>query len=286
MRFISLILFFLLLPGLSSGASVGFDSPGLGAMPGEEATVNLTLDAAPAGISGFALTIVVEDPSVAEITGAVLPEWAELSDIAGVPGPEISIMAADIGGAVEKDSGEVMLATLTIRSLSPGTTDIVLREPVFDDDDGNEIAPALSGITVTVAAGGSTIPVTTVPDTTLTTSPASTTVTGTTTGGSAMTGSSGGGGSGGGSYYLSGTVPATTVATGTATSAPPVTTPADQPGIQATGNAGTETSPPTLSATIPESTEPVSGSQGIPFLTVPGVMVLIGALILLGRKMR
>ncbi len=266
-RFVPFLLFsFIFMTGSAAGASVVFDHPVLGTMPGEEITVNLTLDAAPAGISGFAITISVEDPTIGEITGASLPAWAELSDIAGVPGPRISIMAADMQGAVERDSGEVVLATLTIRGLSPGITDILLSEPIFDDDEGNEIDPALSALSLTVSADGSPIP-------------------SATTSSRILTGGSGGGGSGGGSFS-SGTIPATASAAGTGVAGTTLPATGEPTPLQTAGIPVTTGTPAGLSTTLPETTMAPRDSQGIPFISVPGILVLGGALVLLGRKMR
>lgn len=286
-RFVPFLLFsFIFMTGSAAGASVVFDHPVLGTMPGEEITVNLTLDAAPAGISGFAITISVEDPTIGEITGASLPAWAELSDIAGVPGPRISIMAADMQGAVERDSGEVVLATLTIRGLSPGITDILLSEPIFDDDEGNEIDPALSALSLTVSADGSPIPSATMPDTTTTTIPATTNISTTaTTSSRIQTGGSGGGGSGGGSFS-SGTIPATASAAGTGVAGTTLPATGEPTPLQTAGIPVTTGTPAGLSTTLPETTMAPRDSQGIPFISVPGILVLGGALVLLGRKMR
>lgn len=289
-RFIIPLLFaFLILTSLAAGASVGFDQAGITMQPGEVTTVNLILDAAPAGISGFAISIRMEDPSIGEISAVALPEWAELSDIAGVPGPEVMIMAADMQGVVENDAAGILLATLSVKGLSSGTTEVLLEDPIFDDDDGNDLAPALSGLSLTVAAEGSTLPSTTTatPTTTPSSIPATTTTTApATTGGSVFTGGSGGGMSGGGSSSSSSTIPATALATGTTGNEPPVTITSDQTGMQTLVATVPATSPAALSTTLPKTEPPLTGSQGIPFITVPGILVLIGAMVLLGNKKR
>lgn len=284
-----LVLFSLfILTGPAAGAAVAFDHPGSGLIAGEEITVSLILDSAPYGISGFAITITVEDPAVAEITGVTLPAWAELSDIAGVPGPEISILAADIQGSVEKGSNAVVLATLTVKGLSPGTTDIVLSEPIFDDDDGNDIDPDLPALSLVVAGDASTLPsATTSPETTGTTIPVTTTLpTTTTTGSTVLTGGSGGGGSGGGSSSSTGTVSPTSEVPGTDAIGTTVTPAADQPGTPVPESPVQETSQPADAITVPETVMPVSGSQGIPCISVPGIIVLVFAMVLLGKRMK
>jgi hypothetical protein len=283
-RFITLLVFSLaVMTGLAAGVSVSFDQPSITVMPGEVITVNLTLDAAPAGISGFAIGISVEDPSIGEITKVTLPGWAELSDTAGVPGPDVSIIAVDLQGTVEKDASGILLATVAVKGLSSGTTEILLKEPLFDDDNGNDLVPALSGVSLTVAANGSSPQSTTTVTTNTTTSPPSTTVTTTaTTSSSVVSYGSGSGGSGGGSYSVS--APAVTTASGTPG---PETSPTiDRTSEQTEGitPAMTSTSVPSIPAG--ETTPPSPAGQGIPFLSAPGIMVLVCTLVLLGKKLR
>ncbi|NYT17218.1 MAG: hypothetical protein GKC06_04320, partial [Methanomicrobiales archaeon] len=96
-RNIGLLIFSLfIVTGLAAGASVGFDQPGITVMPGEVTTVNLTLDAAPDGFSGYRILISVEDPSIGEVSAVTLPGWAGLPEITGVPGPEVGIAAIDL----------------------------------------------------------------------------------------------------------------------------------------------------------------------------------------------
>ena len=275
-RFIAHRLFSLLvLTGLAAGASVSFDQPGITMMPGEVTMVNLTLDAAPTGLTGYRILISMEDPSIAEVSAVTLPGWAELPEITGVPGPEVSIMAVDLMSKVEKGTSGILLATLSVKGLSPGTTEILLSDPILDDDEDRRIFPALSNISVTVTTDTSALTTTT--NTTATTT---TTITATaTTSSSALTAGSGGGGSGGG--FSSSAVTPVPGITGNETN---VTITSEQTGIETAEATVSATTPAAPSTTLPESAPPVTDSQGIPFLTVPGILVLIGAMILLGQK--
>ena len=284
-RFIALLVFSLaVMTGLAAGVSVSFDQPSITVMPGEVTTVNLTLDAAPAGISGFAIGISVEDPSIGEITGVTLPGWADFSDTAGVPGPEVSITAVDLMSQVEKGASEILLATFSVKGLSPGTTEILIVDPVFGNEDGLDFAPVLSNVSLTVTTEVSTIPPMTIPAT-MTTSPVPDTTNATTTAttsGSVMSYGSGSGGSGGGSSSVS--PPAVTMASGTPG---PETSPTIDQTTEQTGGitpAMTSTSVPSIPAG--ETTPPSPAGQGIPFLSAPGIMVLVCTLVLLGKKLR
>jgi hypothetical protein len=272
--------FFLLpvavLAGPVTGAVVSFDQPELTLMPGEVATVNLILDRVPAGMSGYAATFSVEDPQVGEITEVTLPEWAVLSDIDGVPGPEVSVIAIDLQGDIEGYSEIIVLATLSVKGLAAGTTEVVIDDPLFEDDEGNEIAPILSSLSVTIVTRENLTPPTTLPAISMTntatpgTSVATTTVMTTTTANPGMVTTVG---AGGGSTPYQVSEKPTTVAT-------------------VTGSGGameqnmTTTTPVVPITTVPETTKPDGGNQGIPFITVPGILLLFGALILLGIKLR
>lgn len=276
-----LIVFLSIMTGLVAGAAVGFDQPGVVVMPGEMTSINLTLDSAPGGLSGYRIVIGIVDPSIGEITAVTLPEWAQIPEISGTPGPVVSVTAVDLMSVVERGAGGILLATISVKGLAPGTTGILLSDPVVSDEDGFDIHPALFNASLTVTTEAAT-PQPTANATATTTTGATTNVTAAaTTGSSSLTGSSGGGGgSGGGSLTGSSIPPATTMIPGT--------------GGGDTGPAATivqtETPPPGTSprvpaTTLPETAPPGTGTQGIPLITVPGILVLIGALILLGRKM-
>jgi uncharacterized membrane protein YgcG len=282
-QLIALIIFSLIvLTGQAAGASVSFNQSPISVMPGDVTTVDLILDTAPAGISGFAIRISMEDPSIGEITAVTLPGWAELSDIAGVPGPEVRIIAVDLQEMVDKGASGILLATLSVKGLSPGTTEILLMDPKFDDDEDGRIVLTLSNTSFTVTTEVSTIPPTTNATATITTTTTATATTSSSvlTGGSGGAGS-GGGGSGGGSYS-----PGTTPIPGIPGNETNVTITSEQTGIETAEAPVSATTPAAPFTTLPETAPPVTGSQGIPFLTVPGILVLIGAMVLLGRKKR
>jgi uncharacterized membrane protein YgcG len=268
------ILSILVLTGQAAGASVSFNQSPISVMPGDATTVNLILDTAPTGISGFAIRISMEDPSIGEITAVTLPGWAELSDIAGVPGPDVRIIAVDLQQVVDKGADGILLATLSVKGLSPGTTEILLMDPVFDDDEDGRIVPALSNTSFTVTTDTSALP------------PATTATATATTSSSVSTAGSGGGGSGGGGSGGGSTSPATTPVPGITGNETNVTITSEQTGIETAEAPLSATTPATASTTLPETAPQVTGSRGIPFLTVPGILVLIGAMVLLGHKKR
>jgi hypothetical protein len=271
---IALLLFSLfLLNGMAAGASVSFDQPAVCVHPGMETPVNLILDTAPAGISGYSIMISVDNPDIGEISAVKLPEWAEISDITGVPGSDAMILAVDLQGKVEKGATGIVLATISLKGIAPGTTDVILSDPEFDDAaDGNPMTPSIVNATFTVSETCITVPETTTPVSNITSLTAT----------PIPYGGSGGGGSGSGSSSVS----AAAVTTASRTPGPE-TSPTREQTTDQTGETTPAMTTPSLSS-IPagETTSPSPTGQGIPVLSAPGIMVLVGALLLLGRKMR
>jgi PKD repeat protein len=93
---------------------------------GSTAPITLTLDKAPQGLSGFKIFLNVSDPSIAEIASVVYPNGFGLSKTTPLPFTSGEIKAMDLyGTTVPEGSTEILLATLNIRGLSPGTTTLI-----------------------------------------------------------------------------------------------------------------------------------------------------------------
>jgi hypothetical protein len=288
--FIPLLLVFtlFLLAGPAAGASVGFDQPAKTVLAGEVTTLNLTLDSAPDGFSGYRVIISIADPTRGEVAAVALPGWAEVSEITGTPGPDARVMAVDLGSKVERGATGVLLATVSVKGLSPGTTEILLSDPVFTNEDGFDINPVIADASLTVTTGAS--PGTTEPGATPPTTTPTTATTGPgeesrsltpTAGSSGQTGGAGGSGSSSSTYTAS----ATPVTPGNGNTGTTNDT-REGPGTLATTGPTvvgmTADIPPTTSS---EPVQPISSSQGIPVLSAPAILVFAVALILLGRKM-
>ena len=142
----------LLFSSTAAGVAVSMDPPVVALRPGESSKINLTLDNAPNGLSGYAIGIKVEQPGIAEVTAVTYPSWAGLSDSKGIPGPDVRIMAVDLEGKVQTNATQVILATLTLKGKGSGTTPVLLYGPDFDDGEGNNITLLLASGSVTVSA--------------------------------------------------------------------------------------------------------------------------------------
>ncbi len=103
-------------------------------------TVNITLNEAPDGLSGYNLTISLSNQNVAEIVDVDFPEWATLNDNSTLPADSLWMKCVDLKDEVGTGAS-INLGTLTVRGDSPRTTDITATITKMDDDNGNPINP-------------------------------------------------------------------------------------------------------------------------------------------------
>ena len=106
---------------------------------GSEVTVNLVLDKAPDGLSGYNLTVSLSNPEVAEIVSVSFPEWATLHSSSSLPADSVWMKCADLNDEIKRGDKNISLARLTLRGDEKGKTDLVITVTKIDDDDGNPI---------------------------------------------------------------------------------------------------------------------------------------------------
>jgi 2',3'-cyclic-nucleotide 2'-phosphodiesterase (5'-nucleotidase family) len=129
----------------------------------ETATVNLTLSTTE-GFSGGAMTVSVENGSVAEVTGANYSDDLGLTASPQVTenGTAVLLSAADVDRAVEPGATEAHLATVSVRGVSQGTTAVTVTTGQFDNEVGNSSTLVVRDGEVTV--GSDSTPAETVRD--------------------------------------------------------------------------------------------------------------------------
>jgi hypothetical protein len=159
---ISMIIVFLciLLPAVSATTLIGESGtiPSVGIT--EEFTI--TADSLPNGISGFEITAFLSDPSKAEITAAITPPWASLSEIGGVqvggPDQQVTVNAdtvdIKVGTFVENSTpiSNVTLVTLKIRGDSNGTTGLNISINTIFMANGSPIAASIQNGTINIGS--------------------------------------------------------------------------------------------------------------------------------------
>jgi hypothetical protein len=119
-------------------------------------TVGIVLTDAPDGLAGYYLDVTVENPSVARIEGASYPDRFGLTTdpAIGADGTTVTLEAADMEGRIDPGATDVTLATVRIRGVAAGETDISVDPMQFDDDDGSAFQPAAGPGVATVDGSG------------------------------------------------------------------------------------------------------------------------------------
>lgn len=153
MRRVVLLLALLLLlaaPAAAATISTTETTAYVGQAPKE---VNIILDSAPAGLSGYDITVSLTNTTAATIAAASLPGWATVGEVGTLPASSVRLTAADINDQVSTGASGVVLATLAVQALAPGTTSFTVTVSSLDDDTGAPISANVTAGTVTLADG-------------------------------------------------------------------------------------------------------------------------------------
>jgi hypothetical protein len=113
--------------------------PSITLQQGEKGTVEIYMDQAPQGLSGY--TLIVEAQGSATITGGEGPAWASLKN-ADMVGNTLSVSVVDLMDEVKPGATQILLATIAITG-GTGKTTLTLTVKQMDDDNGNAIVPVV-----------------------------------------------------------------------------------------------------------------------------------------------
>ena len=113
--------------------------------------INIMLDSAPAGLSGYNMNVSISDS--AEISGLSLPSWASVWDSSSTPTNEIQISAADINDNILPGATNILLATLEISALEVGSATPNITFSIIDDDVGSPITVTTEESLITLEGG-------------------------------------------------------------------------------------------------------------------------------------
>jgi PKD repeat protein len=145
--FATIVLFLLAglaMTGASAAGTVSLGPSSASIGENEVMELELVIDAVPEGLSGYDFTVAIQDPAFAEITGLTYPAWASLSIAPeGLPDDSVQVKAVDASGtgdgAVVPGATDVLLGTVTVHSLSAGSTAILITPNKIDDETGSPI---------------------------------------------------------------------------------------------------------------------------------------------------
>lgn len=110
---------------------------------GGTAMLDLKLDSAPAGLSGYDINITLADASIAEITSVSFPAWATLKDNSSVPSSFIHLTAVDLTDNIKPGATDTPLGTISFRGHKEGSTSLQIAVNAMDDDSGNMVSPTV-----------------------------------------------------------------------------------------------------------------------------------------------
>lgn len=126
------------IPRSSSLAGGGISIESRGVPVGETTTVSIVIAEALGGLSGFALTISLSNPQVAQIQDARLTAFTGAAHVE-FTSSQATLLAADFGDEVGFGSRNVVLAEVVIKGVSSGVSNIELNITEINDDRGNSL---------------------------------------------------------------------------------------------------------------------------------------------------
>jgi len=99
----------------------------------------------PDGLAGYDLAVTISNPSIAEIVGVQYPAWGALNNTNPEPPADSLILSAvDMARQVEPGLENTLLATITVRADSTGTSAITISGVHMDADGGDIITPEVT----------------------------------------------------------------------------------------------------------------------------------------------
>lgn len=101
----------------------------------------VVLSIAPEGLSGYNLTVSLDDASLGEIIDVSFPSWSGISLNGPLPADTVWIKSVDLNNQIVSGAVNVTLCTLTIRGDATGETGITLTPEMVDADFGGRYAP-------------------------------------------------------------------------------------------------------------------------------------------------
>ena len=147
---VSCLLLCLLVPGVFANV-LSITPASAQLQTGETQSYDVVLDSAPQGLSGFNITIAIENSAVAEIFEVSFPAWANPKSNGTVPSASVWCKATDLAG--QSGTQNIILCTVQVHALGTGTTNINLVSVKVEDTVGGKYDPSLVPSVLTVGGG-------------------------------------------------------------------------------------------------------------------------------------
>ncbi len=151
---VSCVIAILLLSSVQASSAARISVQDMNVRPNGETSATLVLDAIPQGISVYDITANITDPAKALVTRVEYPAWAKFSRPQPAPAGHARLMVISDGSAPRDN---LVLATVTITGIAPGSTFMKLTVNELRDTKGEVVPVEVSGGTILVSgesAGG------------------------------------------------------------------------------------------------------------------------------------
>lgn len=137
-------------------------------------TIDVMLDQAPTGLAGYQLEISLVPAGIAEFSPPVnFPPAFSMNTNSTFPSSTLNIVAVDLMDQIKAGANDILLATLNVRSLAEGSSEIQIMITELTDDSGDPISATTQSAHVTVDSSTPTVVPTTEPTTEPTAKPTS-----------------------------------------------------------------------------------------------------------------
>jgi len=123
---------------------------------GEEAEFPIILNHAPNGLAGYYILLEIENENIATIIDVKYPNWAILNDSIFNDG-SVLLKGIDLENEIKEESGNIELATIVLKAIKEGETDIKLKVIRMTDDFGNLMTPSTKQSRILVLSNNSTV---------------------------------------------------------------------------------------------------------------------------------
>ncbi|MGC9445240.1 MAG: hypothetical protein ACP5E9_10000 [Candidatus Methanospirareceae archaeon] len=142
-----------LVPAISvaAAAEVTIEDGVVGDLGGTTA-INITLDTAPTGLSGYNLTLLLATANMAEIQAVEFPAWATIYANGSLPADTVWMKAVDMMGQVDPGATNIHLGTIIVSGDIQGECAINAAVTQMDPDGaGDPITPSIDSGVLTIA---------------------------------------------------------------------------------------------------------------------------------------
>jgi|GEM_PF-945868 len=125
--------------------------------PGESPIIDLLIDGCNEGISGYAVMVSLDNPSIASLGEIITPPWATLNKIQKLNSSAVLIQGADTGRQIEPMEGgfpSEQLAKISVNAISAGYVTVRVTPIIIDNEKKGRYKPIVSSASIVISGAG------------------------------------------------------------------------------------------------------------------------------------